>query len=183
MPYECRTGRLTQTGEGKGVAGLLSLQKHDRAKFWLQSHDVSRIIRSYLSPGTDPSSCICKAEFCYVCAKTWKNCTCPLFNYREELPNNVMTLHRRAERAVERHAKHLGQTWGGARSTFTGRANSRSARCSRERMRPWLLASRSEDKDSTRALQALQVCWPSLHLSMPLLSAHLLLRLPHGRAS
>ena len=33
--------------------------------------------------GINDLSCICKAEFCYVCSKKWKNCECPLFNYEE----------------------------------------------------------------------------------------------------
>lgn len=75
---------------------------------------MSTIFRLYLPHGTDHSSCICKAEFCYVCAKTWKNCNCPLFNHPEELPNNAGARRFvfRAERAFERYEKHLMQTWG-----------------------------------------------------------------------
>lgn len=55
---------------------------------------------------------------------TWRNCDCPHFNYDEEPPDNNNAAahafnhrvnHRftyRAERAVERHARHLRQTWG-----------------------------------------------------------------------
>ena len=74
----------------------------------------------------DLSSCICKAEFCYVCGKIWKNCTCPQFHddYHDDagvladwvaigpLPGYRRRTVFRAERAVERYAKHLRQTWG-----------------------------------------------------------------------
>ena len=33
--------------------------------------------------GINGLSCICKAQFCYVCSKKWKNCKCPLFNFQE----------------------------------------------------------------------------------------------------
>ena len=74
--------------------------------------------------------CICKTEFCYICGKIWKNCNCPQFHdgYFAELRDDADALanwvgvsnlpeHRRrtvfrAERAIERYAKHLRQTWG-----------------------------------------------------------------------
>ena len=79
---------------------------------------------------TDRFSCICKAEFCYVCGKIWKNCNCPQFDddyfagLRDDadaladwvgignLPEYCRRTVFRAERAVERYAKHLRQTWG-----------------------------------------------------------------------
>lgn len=67
---------------------------------------------------TDRSSCHCKAEFCYVCGKVWKNCNCPQFHddHDEVLRDGAPVYRRRtvfrAERAVERYAKHLRQTWG-----------------------------------------------------------------------
>ena len=86
-------------------------------------------------------SCICKAEFCYVCGTEWRNCNCSQYNdatfhddHYEELwgdagiwPDGAATGHLppprhlpryrlrtifRAERAVERHNKFLWQTWG-----------------------------------------------------------------------
>ena len=59
----------------------------------------------YLPYQTDSFSCICKAEFCYVCGKIWGNCNCPTFAFRRRT-------EFRAERAVERYTKHLLQTWG-----------------------------------------------------------------------
>ena len=38
--------------------------------------------------GINGLSCICKAQFCYVCSKKWKNCECPLFSF-EELDDDV----------------------------------------------------------------------------------------------
>lgn len=91
---------------------------------------MSIAILWYCSHETDRSSCICRAEFCYVCGKIWKNCDCPTFNdvFNEELrgdagafANRVPIGHLpgyrrrtvfRAERAVERYTKHLMQTWG-----------------------------------------------------------------------
>lgn len=78
----------------------------------------------------DHSSCICKADLCYVCGKIWKNCNCPQLHddYHEELHDDAAPLadwmanryppgyHRRtvfrAERAVEGYGKHLRQTGG-----------------------------------------------------------------------
>lgn len=63
-------------------------------------------------------SCICKAEFCYVCGTIWKKCTCPQFHHEHhEDGRDDATVYRRrtmfrAERAVERYHKHLQQTWG-----------------------------------------------------------------------
>ena len=74
--------------------------------------------------------CICKTEFCYICGKIWKNCNCPQFHdgYFAELRDDADALANwvgvsnlpdyrrrtvfRAERASERYAKHLRQTWG-----------------------------------------------------------------------
>ena len=66
--------------------------------------------------GINDLSCICKAEFCYVCSKKWKNCKCPQFSF-EELDDERVPRYRlrtifRAERAVERYNKFLWQTWG-----------------------------------------------------------------------
>ncbi len=84
----------------------------------------------YLPHQIDRFSCICKAEFCYVCGKIWRNCECPQFqhDYHEEqrddadglaywvaigyLPGYRRRTVFRAERAVERYTKHLMQTWG-----------------------------------------------------------------------
>lgn len=84
----------------------------------------------YLPYEIERLRCACKAEFCYVCDKIWKNCTCPQFHddYHEELRDDADGLadrvvigylpgYRRrnvfrAERAVERYAKNLRQTWG-----------------------------------------------------------------------
>ena len=79
--------------------------------------------------GIDGPSCICKAQFCYVCSKKWKNCGCPqysfeelddgagVFNDRAAAGNVRVPRYRRrtvfrAERAVERYNNFLWQTWG-----------------------------------------------------------------------
>ena len=76
--------------------------------------------------GTNGLSCVCKAEFCYVCSKKWKNCECPLLDYQDlhdDVPDRaaaenvrVPRYHRRttfrAEKAVERYNDFLWQTWG-----------------------------------------------------------------------
>ena len=79
--------------------------------------------------GINGSSCICRAQFCYVCGKKWKNCTCALFHYEEfdddagvfadraaagnvRAPRYRRRTIFRAERAVERYNKFLWQTWG-----------------------------------------------------------------------
>ena len=80
--------------------------------------------------GINGLSCICRAQFCYVCGKKWKSCKCPQFNedFVAGLNNeaggfvnwaaagNVPRYRRRtvfrAERAVERYNNVLWQTWG-----------------------------------------------------------------------
>ena len=90
--------------------------------------------------GINGLSCICRAQFCYLCSKKWKHCECPQFNY-EGLDDDVGVVDDwaqdaagvfddraadgnvrvpryrrrtifRAERAVERYNKFLWQTWG-----------------------------------------------------------------------
>lgn len=83
---------------------------------------MSTAIIFYLPHEIDFSCCICKAQFCYVCGKIWKNCNCPLFQYdyyeepREDAGYHPPRYrHRtifRAEKAIERYAKHLRQTRG-----------------------------------------------------------------------
>lgn len=90
---------------------------------------MSTAIVLHLRHEVDLYRCLCKAEFCYVCGKIWKNCNCPQFrdDYHEELRDDAGALADRgvigylpgfrrrtifrAERAVERYAKHLRQTW------------------------------------------------------------------------
>lgn len=92
------------------------MQKYDRAELRLQPHDVSKALVLISPHLIDGSSCICKAEFCYVCGKIWKNCNCPQFHHEFHQEGILPAYHRRtafrAERAVERYAKHLRQTWG-----------------------------------------------------------------------
>ena len=88
---------------------MLSVQQHDRAKHRLQSYDVSTAMALQLVCGINCLSCICKAEFCYVCSRKWKNCKCPMFN---NVPRCRRPTIFRAERAVERYNNFLWQTWG-----------------------------------------------------------------------
>lgn len=104
---------------------LLKLAKE---KGWCRCYRCNNMIE--LNFGCNHMTCICKAEFCYVCGTIWKNCNCPRFHddYHEELRDDIgayadrgatgyppgyrrRTVFR-AERAVERYAKHLRQTWG-----------------------------------------------------------------------
>ena len=74
--------------------------------------------------GVNGLSCLCKAEFCYVCGKIWKNCKCPQFNEEEfhgvfadrVVAGNGPQYRRRTvfrvERAVDRYNNFLWQTWG-----------------------------------------------------------------------
>ena len=94
---------------------MLSVQQHDRAKHRLQSYDVSTAMILQLVYGINGFSCICQAEFCYVCSKKWKNCKCPRFNDRAtagDVPRYRRRTISRAERAVERYNNFLWQTWG-----------------------------------------------------------------------
>lgn len=56
------------------------------------------------------ASCICKAQFCYVCATPWKHCECKLFAHDMIDDILVQRTMLRAERALARYEKHLGQT-------------------------------------------------------------------------
>lgn len=77
---------------------------------------MSTAIRCYSPHEVDFSSCICAAQFCYVCGKIWKNCACPHFQIEQDAGYRPPRYRRRtvfrAERAIERYAKHLRQTWG-----------------------------------------------------------------------
>ena len=48
---------------------------------WQQCLSCSNVIQ--LSFGCNHMTCRCGFEFCYVCAKEWKNCDCPTWNEQE----------------------------------------------------------------------------------------------------
>ncbi|CAG9946053.1 unnamed protein product [Clonostachys rosea f. rosea IK726] len=62
------------------------------ASGWQRCYACQRIIE--LDHGCNHITCLCKAEFCYVCGERWKTCTCP--QWQEE------RLIRRANAIVDR---------------------------------------------------------------------------------
>ncbi|KAF1916403.1 ariadne RING finger [Ampelomyces quisqualis] len=61
---------------------------------WQICQTCNRVVQ--LRSGCNHMTCICKAEFCYVCGVDWKNCDCP--------PADIDRIEERAEEIVERDA-------------------------------------------------------------------------------
>lgn len=72
-----RSSRAASDGrrEAQQVAAMYQMQKHGRAGARLLSHDVSK------SPCKHSKAnifrCRCKHQFCYLCGRKWKRCSCP----------------------------------------------------------------------------------------------------------
>ncbi|KAF2819678.1 hypothetical protein CC86DRAFT_429808 [Ophiobolus disseminans] len=61
---------------------------------WQTCKACNRVVQ--LRTGCNHMTCICSAEFCYVCGVEWKNCNCP--------PADIDRIEKRAEEIVERDA-------------------------------------------------------------------------------
>lgn len=59
----------------------MAKQMHER-EGWQRCHSCHHLVEK--SEGCHHIICICKAQFCYLCAKPWKTCQCPQFDVPPE---------------------------------------------------------------------------------------------------
>ncbi|KAF2200932.1 hypothetical protein GQ43DRAFT_372674 [Delitschia confertaspora ATCC 74209] len=60
-----------------------------REKGWQRCYQCKAMVE--LKEGCNHMTCLCKAQFCMICAAPWKTCNCPWFNYANLDDNDRLT--------------------------------------------------------------------------------------------
>ncbi|CAK1354574.1 uncharacterized protein RHO25_001636 [Cercospora beticola] len=80
-----------------------------RQEGWQKCNGCGNMVE--LRTGCNHMTCRCKAEFCYVCGETWKNCRCPLYDETRLLEQAQRVAERQQQggdaAAVNAVADHL----------------------------------------------------------------------------
>ncbi|KAF2454801.1 hypothetical protein BDY21DRAFT_387278 [Lineolata rhizophorae] len=86
----CKNGyHLNDCSEDPDLQTTLALAE---SSGWKRCYSCRALIQ--LQTGCNHMTCLCSAEFCYLCGERWKSCSCPQFTER--------FLYERAEEVVDR---------------------------------------------------------------------------------
>ncbi|KAK4508696.1 hypothetical protein PRZ48_002435 [Zasmidium cellare] len=77
--YTCtKCNSAAHTGHCPVDKGLEEVIEAGREEGWQRCQRCKRMIE--LTIGCNHITCVCRAEFCYVCGAKWKSCRCPQFD-------------------------------------------------------------------------------------------------------
>eukprot|EP01105_Mastigella_eilhardi_P004254 TRINITY_DN15668_c0_g2_i1.p2 TRINITY_DN15668_c0_g2~~TRINITY_DN15668_c0_g2_i1.p2 ORF type:complete len:155 (+),score=22.54 TRINITY_DN15668_c0_g2_i1:68-532(+) len=94
-------------GEGKKsdeeVVHDMELASQERGLVWQRCPRCGVVV--FLNHGCNHVSCLCGMQFCFVCAVSWKACTCPTWTLENIVYEKEHTVNARQRAAVERLAR------------------------------------------------------------------------------